>query len=58
MLVFSARVTPFILSFVTDADEVITAAAGTTVTNELTTGTPGRSGTSGFSLAFQQVPCV
>ena len=64
MLSFSARVTPFKLSFVTDADEATVGAA--TNTNEAVAtinvpaaaGGDGSFGTSGFSLAFTQVPCA
>ena len=59
LFVFSARVTPFKLSFVTDADEVTPAAAGTTANNELQINAAvGRTGTSGFSLTFTQVRCA
>ena len=58
MLVFSARVTPFILSFVTDADEAIPGGGATTADELATAATPGRTGTTGFSLGFRQVPCV
>ena len=51
--------TPFKLTFVTDGDEVTPAAAGTTVTNELTVNANvGSRGTAGFSLFFEQVPCA
>ena len=48
--------TPFILSFVTDADEAIPGGGATTADEIANAG--GTSGTSGFSLAFQQVPCA
>ena len=65
---FSARVAPFKLSFVSDADEVIPAGAatGASDTNEASTGAaallgvaqPGIPGTLGFSLGFTQTPCA
>ena len=54
---FSARVTPFKLSFVTDADEVTPNPEGTETTDESYSNF-GWGGTRGFSLDFRQVPCA
>ena len=57
--------TPFQLSFITDADEVTGAAAPVTPgTNEAVVAAVGgvanipAAGTLGFSLGFEQVPCA
>ena len=54
--------TPFKLSFVTDADEATVGAATNTneavATINAVAATAGSFGTSGFSLAFTQVPCA
>ena len=63
MVFFSARVAPFKLSFVSDANEQTdaTANAGNANNNESVLGVAGTAaalGTVGFSLAFEQVPCA
>ena len=60
---FSARVAPFKLSFVSDADEQTdaAAAAGNADDNETVRGAVGTLaalGTLGFSLRFEQVACA
>ena len=61
VVVFSARVAPFKLSFVSDADETILATgnAGAALTDEASVGAAvGVTGTIGFSLGFRQIPCA
>ena len=60
---FLARVTPFQLSFVSNADEeTVGVAPDTNEAIAFTTtgvdGTAGAGGFIGFSLAFEQVPCA
>ena len=64
---FSARVAPFKLSFVSDADEQTDAPAvgaviaGDADDNETVLGVAGTAaalGTLGFSLRFEQVACA
>ena len=59
---FSARVFPFKLSVVTDADEAtVGAAAADSNTNEAIAtinADTGSFGTAGFSLGFRQIPCA